>query len=435
MTEEVFRITRTQLDTVASLLAGHGDSHLAVVECGAGRATWPSGTERKSWSAYKIRETAIPADELTTIAVDTQLCLFSLDTSLLERVAFPHKRVLWGVLTDTGLQVYTYLDGRLSPIDVCSIIDHNLYFRFQGIDPMADTNNTNSELFERTTQAFGKGTTHYLSQLTVGVAGVSGTGSIIAEQLMRLGVKRLVLVDDDAVEVRNLGRILNSTKADADGQVNKAIMMQKVYAAIGLGTEVVAAPTVILDPETVHYLSQCDVLFGCLDSVDGRMHLNQISTFYSIPYIDLGVSLKALTGKIEEINGAIRFIMPGGSSLLSRHAYTVEQLASEALRREDPVAYRSRLAEKYIEGAKESSPAVICVNMQIASLAMMEFLNRIHPFMDTSNSEVETIYVNLVDLYFPAPTPPSEPDKALEKSLGKGDCTPMLNLPIMGTAK
>lgn len=435
MTEQVFRMTRTQLDSVTSLLAGHGDTHLAVIECGAGHATWSSGTERKSWSAREIRIQPLPSEELSTITLDKQLCFLALNISLLERVAFPHDQVLWGVITDSGLQVYTHHDGRLFPIDVCSVVDHDLYFRFQGKDPMADVDTINSELFERTTQAFGRGTTHYLSQLTIGVAGISGTGSIIAEQLMRLGVKRLVLVDDDVVEVRNLGRILNSTRADADRQINKAIMMQKAYAAIGLGTEVIAAPTTILTQETVHLLSQCDVLFGCLDSVDGRMHLNQISTFYSVPYIDLGVSLKASTGRIKEINGAVRYVMPSASSLLSRHAYTVEQLASEALLREDPVAYKARLAEKYIEGAQESSPAVICVNMMIASLAMMEFLNRIHPFMDTPNAEVETIYMNLVDLYFPAPTPPSEPDNALAKFLGKGDCVPMLNLPIMGTVK
>lgn len=434
MTEQVFRITRTQLNSVTSLLAGHRDTHLAVIECGAGHATWQSGTERKSWSAYKIREKTLLAEELMTMSVDKHLCVLSMEVALLERVAFYHEQILWGTLTDTGLQVYTYHDGCLVPIEVCSVIDHDLYFRFQGQDPMT-VDSTDSELFERTAQAFGKGTTHYLSQLTVGVAGVSGTGSIIAEQLMRLGVKRLVLVDDDAVEVRNLGRILNSTKADADERVNKAIMMQKAYSAVGLGTEVIAVPTVILAVETVHFLSQCDVLFGCLDSIDGRMHLNQISTFYSIPYIDLGVTLKAFAGKIKEINGAVRFVMPGGSSLLSRHAYTIEQLASAALRREDPVAYKARLDEKYIEGAQEGSPAVICVNMQIASLAMMEFLNRIHPFMDTPNSEVETIYVNLVDLYFPVPTPPSEPDKALTKFLGRGDCIPMLNLPIIEAKK
>lgn len=434
MTEQVFRITHTQLNSVTSLLAGHRDSHLAIVECGAGHASWPSGIERKSWSAHRIRESAILAEELLMMSVEKPVCIISLEIAFLKRVAFHHEQVLWGFLSGTGLQVFTYHDGSLVPIEVCSVIDHDLYFRFHGQDPMLEES-TDSELYERTAQAFGKGTTHYLSQLTVGVAGVSGTGSIIAEQLMRLGVKRLILVDDDVVEVRNLGRILNSTQADADRQVNKAIMMQKAYSAVGLGTEVIALPTVILTEDTVHSLSQCDVLFGCLDSIDGRMHLNQISTFYSIPYIDLGVTLKASAGKIKEINGSIRFVMPGGSSLLSRHAYSLEQLASAALRREDPVAYKARLDEKYIEGAQESSPAVICVNMNVASLAIMEFLNRIHPFMDTPNSEVETIYVNLVDLYFPTPTPPSEPDTSLIPYLGGGDCRPLLNLPIIEARK
>lgn len=91
---------------------------------------------------------------------------------------------------------------------------------------MTATGNISGELFERTLQAFARNTTHYLSNLTVSVAGVSGTGSIVPEQLTRLGVKRLVLVDNDVVEARNLGRILNSTTKDAKEQVNKALRRQ-----------------------------------------------------------------------------------------------------------------------------------------------------------------------------------------------------------------
>lgn len=435
MTERVFRITRPQLDSVASLLAGHGRDGIVSIECGAGHAAWPSGIERQSWSAYKIGKRVSSADDISAIVGDQRLCFIAQDESFLRDIAFSNDQVLWGCLSDAEIKVYSYRDGGLLPVDVCSVIDHDFNFRFQGKNPMIVTGNIESELFEQTMQAFGKGTVHYLSQLTVGIAGVSGTGSIIAEQLMRLGVKRMVLVDDDVVEVRNLGRILNSTVDDAVRQVNKALMMQKVYTAVGLDIEVVAAPTVILAPETIQLLSQCDVLFGCLDSADGRMHLNQISTFYSIPYIDLGVSLKTDQGMITDINGAVRIVLPGGSSLLGRRAYTLEQLESAALRREDPAAYQARLAEKYIEGAQEGSPAVISVNMQVASLAVMELLNRIHPYRDVPNSDVESVYVNLVDLCFPAPTSPSAPDEILAKYLGKGDCVPMLNLPITGARK
>ena len=59
----------------------------------------------------------------------------------------------------------------------------------------------------RHAQAFGTGTTALLRNLSVAIVGCSGTGSIVAEQLARLGAGRLVLVDPDRVEEKNLNRI------------------------------------------------------------------------------------------------------------------------------------------------------------------------------------------------------------------------------------
>src|SRR5215469_290263 len=67
----------------------------------------------------------------------------------------------------------------------------------------------------RHAQAFGQGTTNLLRQLSIAIIGCSGTGSIVVEQLARLGVGRLVLVDPDVVEEKNLNRILNAGKEDA----------------------------------------------------------------------------------------------------------------------------------------------------------------------------------------------------------------------------
>ena len=51
-----------------------------------------------------------------------------------------------------------------------------------------------------------------LQNLSVAVVGCSGTGSPVIEQLARLGVGRLLLVDPDVVKVKNLNRILNTTR-------------------------------------------------------------------------------------------------------------------------------------------------------------------------------------------------------------------------------
>lgn len=434
MNEYVFRMTHTQLETIASLMAGNGSGIFIHVSCGMGMATWDGGgIMRRSWSFQHIG-VEIPIENLEVFQSlsDSPGCFFAHDKAVLEQIAFEADSTLWACLTDGDPSVFRYQNGQLIPVNVCCVIGHDLFFRFNGQDPMAVKGEENSELFERTLQAFGQGTTHYLSNLTVGIAGISGTGSIVAEQLMRLGVKRLVLVDDDVIEVRNLGRILNSTTKDATAGTNKAIMMKRAFEAIGLPTEVIAVPSVISTSEAIHALSQCDVLFGCLDSADGRMQLNRISTFYTIPYIDLGVRLKANRGQFEEISGAIRYIRPGGASLHSIGAYTTSSLASDSLRRANPELYQARLAEKYIEGANEGSPAVISVNMQVSSLGVLELLNRLHPFRSTPNEEVEVINIDMREPAILSPSRPQSPDKSLEKYVGTGDCLPLLGLVVSG---
>ena len=68
---------------------------------------------------------------------------------------------------------------------------------------------------QRHAQLFGLGTTRRLRKIAVAVVRCSGTGSPVIEQLARLGVDRLVLVDPDRVESKNLNRILNATREDA----------------------------------------------------------------------------------------------------------------------------------------------------------------------------------------------------------------------------
>lgn len=352
MKERSFRITQKQLSDLGGLLAAKAPDEALVCACGSGRANFPQGIVRESWSFLKSCGT-INCDQVSQYTCDKnkKYCVFSNDMTQLEKIARLSDSCLWGLVEDQQLRVFQYRD-QLVPVDVVIVVGHALHYMFGSNDLL----HKREQLHERTIQAFGAGTTEYLANLTVGVAGASGTGSIVAEQLYRLGVKRLILVDDDYVEEHNLGRILNSTMEDAQKRVNKAVMLKCVYDKIGLGTEVIAVSTVIADPNTVRLLSQCDLIFGCLDSADGRMHLNRLCTFYTLPYIDLGVKLKSDYGAISEVSGAVRYMIPGAASMLSVGAYTAEQVESEALRRDDPVAYRERLAEKYIQGVKKAAP-------------------------------------------------------------------------------
>ena len=60
---------------------------------------------------------------------------------------------------------------------------------------------------------------------------------------------------------------------------------------MGFGTRFIRHRKNLWDTDVVRSVAQCDVLFGCMDSIDGRYLLNAISSYYNIPYFDIGVRL------------------------------------------------------------------------------------------------------------------------------------------------
>jgi len=281
-------------------------------------------------------------------------------------------------------------------------------------------------------QAFGQGTTERLRHLSIAVVGCSGTGSPVIEQLVRLGVGELVLIDDDYTEERNINRILNSTVADAQQQRSKAEMLADAIYRIGLGTHVRVFKKNLWNRDVVQTVAECDIVFGCMDTIDGRFLLNTLATYYTIPYFDLGVRLDAVPdgsdkGRIREICGTVHYLQPGRSSLMSRGLVTMEKVREEGLRRNDPNAYRQQVEDGYIRGVEEHRPAVISVNMFVASLAVNDFLARLHPYREELNSAIASIEFSLSSLEF-FPDPEGEPCSMLRHSVGFGDREPLLGL-------
>lgn len=326
---------------------------------------------------------------------------------------------------DNNCIAYIFDGTKYIQTDVSCVVGDDLKLVFKADNPDISDQNI------RTAQAFGKGTVNQLTNLAIGIVGISGTGSIVAEQLYRLGIKELVLVDDDSIEEKNLNRILNSTTKDSENSVNKAEMMGLAIQNSGLPTKVIALPTVIAKPQTIRCLSQCDIIFGCMDSVDGRHQLNRLCAFYSIPYFDVGVKLKADGfGNVSEVTGAVHYLKPDGSSLLSRGVYNTKMLEAASLLRSNPEEYRARLQEKYIIGAKENSPAVISVNMLTASMAVNDLIARLHPYRSEPNNQIETIRIDLTEPRFKI-TQPTKECNILSGLIGIGDQKPLLRMPIL----
>lgn len=282
-------------------------------------------------------------------------------------------------------------------------------------------------------QAFGAGTAKSLGKLRIAVVGCSGTGSPTVEQLVRLGVGELLLVDDDVMEDRNVNRILNSTMVDVVDKRYKAQMLAAAIERMGLGVRVTPETRNLWHPQVVRQVAECDVVFGCMDTVDGRYLLNRLATYYNLPYFDVGVRLDARADgrdgwKIREVCGCVHYLQPNLSSLMSRGLFTMQQVAEAGLKRNDPAAYTKNRQEGYIKGVEEHRPAVISVNMALSSLAVQDFLARLHPFREQSNEEIASIEASLSSLEF-FPEPEGKPCLILSPKVGQGDVLPLLDLP------
>ena len=313
-------------------------------------------------------------------------------------------------------------DGRFSPLDAVNMVgDELLFWR-----PAKDSRTEVPAHAHRVAQTFGRGTFDRLSALRIAVVGCSGTGSVVVEQLARNCVGGLLLVDPDVVEPKNLNRILNATKADAEAARPKVQVLADAVQAMGLGTRVETLQGTLFDPAVVRAVAECDIVFGCMDSIDGRHLLNKLATFYLLPYFDLGVKLEADgKGGIDQVCGTVHYLQPGGSSLLSRRVYTLEQVQAAGLSRTDPVTYRSQLKEGYIKGVAEDRPAVIHVNAMVASLAINELLARLHPFRIDPNSEYAIHRISLSHGIYEHDED-GAPCKMLARHVGRGDVYPML---------
>ncbi len=289
------------------------------------------------------------------------------------------------------------------------------------------------EFAKRHAQAFGAGTTMVLQRLSVAIIGVSGTGSPVAEMLARLGIGELILVDPKNVEDKNLNRIVTATKRDIGRP--KVNVLAKAIQRIGLATHVVPIAHDLFTPKVIRRVALADIMFGCVDSVDGRDLMNRLAAYYNLPYFDLGVRLDADgQGRIEAINGTVHYLQPDGSSLLSRGVYTPEGLRAAAIRRSDPAMYQDLRRAKYIRGVREDRPAVISLNTLVASMAVNELLARIHPYRDDSNRKFATYRVNLnqgrlID------EPETEACPVLAPKAGLGDIRPLLDMPELSDQK
>ena len=243
--------------------------------------------------------------------------------------------------------------------------------------------------YDRQVRAFGRDGQLRLSKLVVGVVGAGGTGSLTVQQLVRLGVGRILVVDDDRIDASNLPRTVAAIAEDA------VLATPKVHVAARHGVGLLGSTQIepldgnIRNPAFAQRLRVCDVIFSCVDRHYPRAILNQFAQQYLTPVIDMGIQIQAGEGgRISGAGGRVAVIRPGAWCLSCTGDISPAQLRVEALSPEE----REKEVEQGYVTPDIPAPSVISLNAVVSSLAVTEFLQLVLGFAGTSYGTGRRIY-------------------------------------------
>jgi tRNA A37 threonylcarbamoyladenosine dehydratase len=138
--------------------------------------------------------------------------------------------------------------------------------------------------YSRTELLIGKEGLEILASSKIAIFGIGGVGSYVVEGLVRAGIGKFVLVDDDKICITNLNRQIHATRKTVGR--NKVDVMKERILEINPKAEVETFQTFYL-PDTGNDLIKNDYSYivDAIDTVTGKIGLVMKAQELSIPII------------------------------------------------------------------------------------------------------------------------------------------------------
>lgn len=303
--------------------------------------------------------------------VDSQLAdLFRLrsDSRYYGAAIFAHSD---GGLTFTGLLED---EQQRAPIDRLLVVGDRISLRVAA-DAAHEADNS-ADMFDRSIRAFGGAVQTALGRLRVAVVGCGGTGSAVAEQLVRLGVRHLTLIDPDQLTLSNVTRVYGSATRDVGRP--KVDVLGDHLEAIARDVECVRHQSMLTVETTARTAAAADIVFGCTDDNAGRLVLSRLATYMMTLVIDCGVLLTSNErGQLDGVHGRVTVLSPGNACLVCRGRIDTQRAASELL---TPAERQRRVDEGYAPALGGVEPAVVTFTTAVAAAAVSELIERLTGF-------------------------------------------------------
>lgn len=200
-----------------------------------------------------------------------------------------------------------------------------------------------------------------VSAATIGIIGLCGGGSHVAQQTAHIGFGKFILADHDHVEESNLNRMIGSRPEDAEASALKTAVIERTVKLIKPDADLVLVPTKWQDAEIA--VRDCTAIFGCVDSFVARDELERFCRRYLIPYIDIGMDVHVVSNGFA-ISGQVILSLPNQPCMRCLGYITDERLGEEQGR----------------YGAAGGKPQVVWPNGALASIAVGQLMSLLLPW-------------------------------------------------------
>lgn len=143
-----------------------------------------------------------------------------------------------------------------------------------------------------------------LKSFTAAVVGLGGLGGHISEQLARLGIGNLILIDGDKIDESNLNRQLFATEKNI-GQY-KAEAANERLMAVNSNVTYTCHTSLLNESNSEELLFGANIVIDAVDNVSTRFLLQKICKKLNVPLVH---------GSIGGWYGQVSFIFPGDDTL------------------------------------------------------------------------------------------------------------------------
>lgn len=143
-----------------------------------------------------------------------------------------------------------------------------------------------------------------LANFAVAVIGLGGLGGHISEQLARLGIGKLILIDADKVDESNLNRQLFATEKSVG--LLKSEAAKERLTAVNSKVEYIFYSEYFDESNADRILSDVNIVVDAVDNISTRFVLQKICKKLNLPLVH---------GSIGGWYGQVSFIAPGDDTL------------------------------------------------------------------------------------------------------------------------